>query len=92
MKTHTRKELKIARARLVKAKPIAIELYPDFECIWTAFDRDWVNAGMTFDSGGRWLHDSSAWVIKHATCKADIARVFDNSIALLDKRIAALKG
>ena len=73
--------------RLRKAKKIAMKLYPDNLCIFDAciraFDlrcNNWNEDCMFVWPGGS-PASSCYWVVDHCKSRADIALVFDNSIA-----------
>ena len=79
--------------RLRKAKKIAMKLYPDEFCIFEAcvfafnFSRGWdSNYHFTWPDGD--IGGYSNWVHNHCKSRADIALVFDNSIADRQREIS----
>ena len=72
--------------RLRRAKKIAMELYPFDLCILAACKREF-NLPLNWDSSCAfvwpegWSGNSNTWVKYHCKSPADIALVFDNSIA-----------
>lgn len=79
--------------RLRKAKEIALRLYPNSFCILDACEiafklrAGWHN-GCDFVWPARPFGGSQSWVIEHCKSPADIALVFDNSIADRQREIA----
>ena len=73
--------------RLRKAKKIAMNWYPDESCILYACSQEfnlptgWIRNSCTFVWPDGKRGESSTWVINHCKSPADIALVFDNSIA-----------
>lgn len=82
----TKKELIAFRAKLENAKVGAMRNWPNVNCILYANNWYW-NINATFDKGGDYDGQSGYWVRDHTKSADDIARVFDLSIADLDKRI-----
>jgi len=79
--------------RLRKAKKIAMKLYPDEFCILTACQSEF-NFALTWNRSCAFVWPtgqqttSMCWVEDHCKSPADIALVFDNSIADRQREIS----